>query len=223
MNANYFKSLAALVAMIGVTAAASTALAQDSTGITAVQPAQTYSPGPQLAYGVAQILQLSQAKVGDDTIIAYIKNSGNSYGLNADQIIYLRQQGLSSAVLNAMLNQPHPGVLPAAPPAAPVVTTAPPPMPATYDNSQQWQQTDQSQQSPQVVMPSTPAPSVTFVQPTPTVIYAQPAPVFVAPAFVPAVSFSFGWGGGGCYHGWYGGWHGCYGGWHGGSHGSWHH
>jgi hypothetical protein len=218
MKTNYFKILAALVTVIGVSAAASMALAQDSTGITAVQPPQTYSPAPQLAYGVAQILQLSQAKVGDDTIIAYIKNSGNSYGLNADQIIYLRQQGLSSAVINAMLSQPNPGVLPPAPPAtAPVTTTPPPAMPATYDYSQQVQQ------APQVTVPSSPAPVVTYVQPAPTtVIYAQPQPVYYAPAFVPAVSFSFGWGGGGCYHGWYGGWHGCYGGWHGGSHGGWH-
>ena len=41
--------------------------------------------------------------------MAYIKNSGNSYGLNADQIIYLRQQGVSDAVITAMLNQPKPG------------------------------------------------------------------------------------------------------------------
>lgn len=222
MKTNYFKSLAAVAAIIGATAVASTGMAQDSTGISTVQPAPAYTPAPQLAYGVAQILQLSQAKIGDDTIIAYIKNSGNSYGLNADQIIYLRQQGLSSAVINAMLSQPAPGVLPAAPPPAPSVASAPPPsMPATYDNTQQWQQTDQSQQSPQVIMPSTPAPQVTFVQPAPTVIYAQPAPVYVAPAFTPVVSFSFGWGG--YWGGYHGGWCGSRGGCWGGHGGGWHH
>jgi hypothetical protein len=66
---------------------------------TADQPSSTVAPAPPLAYGVSQILQLQQAKMGDDTIIAYIKNSGNSYGLNADQIIYLRQQGVSPVVL----------------------------------------------------------------------------------------------------------------------------
>ena len=50
-----------------------------------------------------------KANVGDETIIAYIKNSGNSYGLNADQIIYLRQQGVSDAVVRTMLNQPQTG------------------------------------------------------------------------------------------------------------------
>ena len=47
---------------------------------------------------------------GISTIIAYIRNSGNSYGLNADQIIYLRQQGLSDAVIRVMLSQPRAGV-----------------------------------------------------------------------------------------------------------------
>ncbi len=70
---------------------------------------------PQLSYGVSQIVQLAQAKVGDDTIIAYIKNSGNSYGLTVDQIIYLRHQGISDAVITTMLNQPKPAVAVATP------------------------------------------------------------------------------------------------------------
>ena len=70
--------------------------------------AQVNGSAPQLAYGVPQIIQLSEAKVSDDTIIAYVKNSGNSFGLTADQIIYLRQQGVSDAVITAMLNQPKP-------------------------------------------------------------------------------------------------------------------
>ena len=62
--------------------------------------------GPQMVYGVPQIIRLSQATVSDDTIIAYVKNSGLSYSLTADQIINLRQQGVSDAVITAMLNQP---------------------------------------------------------------------------------------------------------------------
>ena len=45
----------------------------------------------QMRYGVTQVLELEQAKVSDATIIAYIKSSGDSYSLNASQIIYLRQ------------------------------------------------------------------------------------------------------------------------------------
>lgn len=53
-----------------------------------------------------QILQLAQAKIGDSTIIAYIQNSGTVYGLDASQIVYLKQQGVSETVISAMLNQP---------------------------------------------------------------------------------------------------------------------
>ena len=85
-------------------------LAEDS-------PADT---APPLAYGVPQILKLQQAKVTDDVIIAYIHNSGGSYGLDADQIIYLRQQGISDKVLTTMLAQPRPASMSA--------STAPPPV-----------------------------------------------------------------------------------------------
>src|SRR5215469_15628111 len=52
-----------------------------------------------------QILQLTQAKISDSTIITYIQNSGTVYGLDASQIVYLKQQGVTEAVINAMLNQ----------------------------------------------------------------------------------------------------------------------
>src|SRR3984957_14547509 len=59
----------------------------------------------QLSPAVAQVVQLAQAKVGDDTIIAYIQNSETIYGLDANQIVYLKQQGVSSTVLNTMSNK----------------------------------------------------------------------------------------------------------------------
>src|SRR5580700_972096 len=72
-------------------------VAQDSsTTATTVAPTTANNQtAPQLSYGVPQILQLAQAKVGDDTIVAYIKNSGTIYSLDASQIVYLRQQGVS--------------------------------------------------------------------------------------------------------------------------------
>ena len=191
----------------GVALSAATALAQDSSATYTAQPAAATAPAPQLAYGVSQILQLAQAKVGDDTIVAYIQNSGNSYGLNADQIIYLRQQGISSAVITTMLNQPKPGVAAAAP-----TTSAPPATSST----------------------ATAAPTVTYVQTVPATTYYYSVPdttyYYYQPYYYPAygcypgVSLSFGWGGwygggfrgggfrGGGFHG--GGFHG--GGFHGG-------
>jgi hypothetical protein len=91
--------------------------------------AQAAAAPPNLSYGVPQIIQLSQAQVSDSLIVSYINGSGNSYGLDAAQIVYLRQQGVSEPVINAMLSQPKPAVLaPAAAGAgapAPMVVYAP--------------------------------------------------------------------------------------------------
>src|ERR1039457_306974 len=104
---NFAKPLLAAVA--GLVLLAGNVLAQNSPTIAA----------PPLSYGVPQILQLAQAKVGDDTIIAYIRNSGNNYGLDANQIIYLRQQGISDNVITAMLSQPKIASAPAQPATQP--------------------------------------------------------------------------------------------------------
>jgi hypothetical protein len=186
--------------------------AQQTTATPTAPPAVSIAP-PALPYGVPQILQLSQAKIGDDTVIAYVKNSGNSYNLNADQIVYLKQQGLSEPVITAMLNQPKAGVAamsdPAAtpPPSATVATSGA--STATYDDSLAS------------VPTATVAPTVTYVQSAPaddSSYYAQPYyyPYAYYPYYgygwYPGVSIGFGYG----YHGWYGGgWHGGYG-YHGG-------
>lgn len=97
-----------IVALTWLALVAGRSLAQDSStsaAADATQPVAASQAAPQLSYGVSDVVQLSQAKVGDGTIINYIRNSGNNYGLNAAQIIYLRHQGVSSAVINAMLDQ----------------------------------------------------------------------------------------------------------------------
>src|ERR1017187_8162345 len=114
MKTRNLQTVLAVMAVKGMAFSATTMLAQDSTATSTVQPAAVNASAPQLAYGASQILQLAQSKVGDDTIIAYIKNSGNSYALNADQIIYLQQQGVSSTVIATMLNQPKLGLAAAA-------------------------------------------------------------------------------------------------------------
>ena len=116
---NYKKTFLALMAAAG--------LALPTVGVAMDNLPATNSPA--LSYGVPQILQLAQAKVTDDTIVAYIHNSGNSYGLNADQIIYLKQQGISENVIIAMLNQPKAAATP-----APSMPSAPLPP----DHTQTW-------------------------------------------------------------------------------------
>jgi len=199
MKMTKFQSVSVLLAITGLVWLASTAVAQNSPAATAAQPVASPA-APQLAYGVPQILQLKQAEVSDSTIIAYIRNSGNSYGLNADQIIYLRQQGVSDAVLTAMLQQPKSAVAATSAPVAMPTTPAPTPVASSAYVGQD--------------STATVAPSVTYVQTVPdtTYYYAQPY-YYPGYAWYPPVSLSFGWG-------WGGGWHGGgYGGWHGG----WHH
>lgn len=194
MKTTKLQKMAALLAVASVSWSVPTALAQDSS---TANPALA---APQLAYGVPQILQLEQAKIGDATIIAYVKNSGTSYGLNADQIIYLRQQGVSDAVITAMLSQPRAGVGATTATATPVAATA---------NS-----------GP--ISTATVAPTVTYVQTVPATTYYYQPYYYPTYAWYPPVVFSFGWGGGyygGGYHGggyYGGGYHG--GGYHGGGH-----
>jgi hypothetical protein len=98
-----------------------TAVILAARAVPAQEVAATASAGqtaPLLSYGVDQIIQLSRAKVSDATIINYIANSGSSYGLDANQIVYLKQEGVSDTVINVMLNQPRSTVTAAAPPAA---------------------------------------------------------------------------------------------------------
>src|SRR5690242_19248453 len=98
-----FRLFLALTITAVLALAARTVPAQDSTA----SAGQTTPV--QLSYGVPEILQLSKANVSEGTIITYIQNSGNSYGLDANQIVYLKQQGVSDTIINTMLNQPRAG------------------------------------------------------------------------------------------------------------------
>jgi hypothetical protein len=181
---NFTKSLLAIAAGAGL-------LAMNL----AAQDASTATAAPQLSPAVAQVVQLAQAKVGDETIIAYIQNSGTIYGLDANQIVYLKQQGVSSSVINTMLNQ-----------RTRLAATA-----AQPDNSTAVAQ-------PAVTYESAPSPTVYVIPDTQTynydAYYYQPYyyPYYAWPYPVVPLSFGFGgrWGGG-YYHG--GGFHG----------GTWHH
>lgn len=176
----------AIMAIAGLGLSASMVQAQDSSAPTTAQP--------QLSYGVSQIVKLAQAKVGDDTMIAYINNAGNSYGLNADQIIYLKQQGVSEAVIMAILNQPKQGVAVATP-----ATPAPQPVASSTDTTGSGSTITTASGSTATV-----APTVTYVQTAPAATYYYQPYYYPAYAWYPPVALSLGWGWGG---GWHGGWH----------------
>src|SRR5258707_2742301 len=149
---------------------------------------------PSLAYGVPQVLQLSQAKVGDDTIIAYVRNSGNSYGLDADQIIYLRQQGVSDNVITTMLSQPKPAAAP-----APAPTPAPAPAATQPDNTVATVYAPPTTTYVQSVPSSTvyviPDTRAYFYNTYHTAPYIYPYYASCYPSYYPGVSLSFGFGG----------------------------
>src|ERR1035437_5728963 len=110
------------------------------------QPAAPVSLSP----GAAEVVRLAGSGVGDDVVIAYIQNSQAPFNLSADDVLYLKDIGLSAEVTSAM--RPHAGTrraqpqqyAPAAPGApSPVAPTTPgsavPPgnAPLTYDRSEE--------------------------------------------------------------------------------------
>src|SRR5260370_15265943 len=83
--------------------AAAAALPQPA--VAAETPAATPAAPAKLPYGVEDVLKLSRAQISEDIILNYVQNSGTSYNLGAQDVIYLRNQGVSDRVVNAMLGQ----------------------------------------------------------------------------------------------------------------------
>ncbi|MGA2557713.1 MAG: hypothetical protein ABSG04_15705, partial [Verrucomicrobiota bacterium] len=85
-----------------------------------------------LSPALLDVVKLAQAHMPEDIIIAQIKNSGATYSLSADDILYLNSQGVSTNVIS-VLQQMRPAAPPAYPAPAPVpipTTPAPPAYPA---------------------------------------------------------------------------------------------
>jgi hypothetical protein len=58
----------------------------------------------RLPYGVEDVLKLARNQVSDDVIVAYVQGSSTIYNLSPNDIVYLRQQGISDRVVGAMLD-----------------------------------------------------------------------------------------------------------------------
>ena len=173
---------------------------------------------PKLPYGVEDVLKLSRAQVGDDIVVKYVQNSGTIYTLGPQEIVYLRNQGVSDRVINTMLDQrkavtevaaqttPGASSIPNAA-IVPNASMVPPPP-------------DYNQVAPQAAAPP-PESSVYVIPSSPTVAYpyyGYYAPYYGYPGYWgPSLTFGFGFGGYGYGHGYYhGGWYGHGGGYHGG-------
>jgi hypothetical protein len=87
---------------------------------------QGSAPAPtDLSPAAAEVIKLAGSGVGDDVILAYIQNSQAPFNLSANQLLYLRDLGLSSQTITAMISrdaslhtQPQPNQ-PAPPPPVP--------------------------------------------------------------------------------------------------------
>ena len=56
-----------------------------------------------LSPDLQEIVKLAQAHMSDDVILNFIKGSGKSYTLSADDMLYLNSQGVSQAVIAALM------------------------------------------------------------------------------------------------------------------------
>ena len=132
------------------------------------------TPAPKLPYGVADVLKLSQAQVSENIVLSYIQNSGTYYDLRPNDIVYLKQQGVSDAVVNAMMDQRKKALDAAAQAQAVAAANAPVPQESLGDASTA------------VTAPLTP----TYSQPVcPEPAYAPSSSLYVIPS--PAVSYAY--------------------------------
>jgi hypothetical protein len=208
-----------LLAIASLTALALSAMsieAQDAsistTAPSTVHTSASSQPSPvALSFGVPEILKLARAQVSDDTIVAFIGNSGRTYNLTASEVVYLHDQGVSERVITTMLIQRRKVEETPAPPAPQAPAPAAMPAPAQYSAAYV--------QTPPAYAPS----STVYVVPSssPTYVYSGGYPYYGGyyGYSYPAVSLAFGFGFGNYYgSSWHGGgnW-----GWHGGGSSHW--
>lgn len=62
------------------------------------------SPAAASNLSATEVAKLTRAGTGDDVILAYVKNSQSSFNLTADDIVSLKNEGVSAPVLTAMIH-----------------------------------------------------------------------------------------------------------------------
>lgn len=203
-------STASLVALSAVAQTAGPTTTAPST------PAPAQAAPVKLPYGVDDVLKLSRAQVNEDVTVNYIRNSGTIYNLAPNDIVYLRNEGVSDRVINTMLDQRK--TVPAET-AAQSGAAAPQTPVSSYASAAAAPQYAPTyvQPSPVYVQPEptyTPA-STLYVIPYPYAGYRDPSyyPYYSGGYYGyggPSVVFGFGYGSGGRCGPYYGGYHGRY-------------
>ena len=92
------------------------------------EAANAQIPPADLPPGVQDVVKLTKAGINEDVILAQVKNSGATYNLTTDQLIYLSKSGVSQNVIKALIQSaPAPVPTAATPPSGPPPTDIPPP------------------------------------------------------------------------------------------------
>ena len=89
-------------------------------------PANSQATPVSLPPGMVDVIGLAKAGFSEDGILAKVKRAGVSYDLTTEQMIYLKNQGVSENVISALL-QAGPTTSPPPPVNTPSVTPPPPP------------------------------------------------------------------------------------------------
>ncbi len=189
-------------------AAPAPAVVQAPAPAPAPAPSAVQAAPARLPYGVDDVLKLTKAQVGEDLVINFVLNSGTVYNLRANDIVYLRNQGVSERVLTTMMNQRnHVGEEAAAQAAAAQEAAAQaypaPAYPAPAAPAPAPQYAPVYPKPPPAPQPS----SSLYVIPSPPPInpyYGYYAPYsygYYGPYFSPGISIGFGFGRGGYWGG----------------------
>ncbi len=144
--------------VVSLTVASLPAYAQAPTAPPAGVPEQAAPAVPvNLSPAAAEVLRLATSGVGDDVVLAYIQNSQAPFNLTADNVLYLKDQGLSSQVTSAMLSRDT----------------------ALRGQTQQYAPAPVAPAAPPPAAPAAPAPAVQPAAPAAPVAVAAPAPTYV--------------------------------------------
>ncbi len=135
---------------------------------------------PQVSPAAAEVVKLASSGVGDEVVMAYIRNSPAVFDLSADQLLYLKDVGLSSQVVTAMLD--HDNALKsqaqaAAPQQVEQPQPAPAPAPAQPQPQQQFAPSAQPGSAPQGAQPIAASGPGPVAAPAPTYVGSAPMEV----------------------------------------------
>jgi hypothetical protein len=143
-----------------------------ATRVSAQTPANTQATAVSLPPGMVDVIGLTKAGFSEDGILAKVKKAGVSYDLSVDQMIYLKNQGVSENVITA-LQQAGPAATP--PPPVNTLSVTPPPPPSAEPSGP----------------PSAPAPVSTSSGPPEPGTGESSAAAATAPASEPVVNFDY--------------------------------